>query len=321
MAELTPVTEIKYEQFKNLYDPSKSYENQNVSLTGKFDKETFDTFSNIAEQEKELGFLEKLTGGLEKLFSASAAEPDIFTGGITSAPQSYDFKSMADIYEDSLKDSFDYSGLSEPTNYGQAPFEGLKRNYGQAPFEGLQKTGIMENAPQIVRDTISPSLLYDDTTPVIDTSFGVANEPDVKEEEKKLNKGLPGVFRLILGALIPGAGLLMGGGSSGLKGLKSLNQRIQNSDFAQAENLADYLDMRSYGGLRERENRAAQTMAQARGLQKRIDRGEFDSTPSTREQGGERNREGAFSRDRGVGQDAGTSGGTGGRRGGAGRFR
>jgi len=195
-----------------------------------------------------------------------------------------------------------------------APFPGLQST-GVAPFPGLQRTGIIQQAPQIVKDTISPNLLYDETTPVIDTSFGVANEPDVEEEEEK-SKGIGSLFEF-LSRFSPVRGIA--------KLLEPLNARIQSSDFAQAKNLADYLDMRSYGGLRERENRAAQTMAQARGLQKQMAQ-RPSATPSARDlamskEGGDGPRGDAFGGDRGVGQDAGTSGGTGGRRGGAGKFR
>jgi hypothetical protein len=60
-------------------------------------------------------------------------------------------------------------------------------------------------------------------------------------------------------------------GGRGLEGFRNLNQRIQGSDFGQAKSLADYLDMRKYGGAQGRRDASARTMAQARGLQKQID--------------------------------------------------
>jgi len=112
--------------------------------------------------------------------------------------------------------------------------------------------------------------LYDDMAPIINTSYGVANEPDVEEEiEETSNEGLSGLLRTMLGFAIPGAGLFMGDRSA-LEGIKSLNQRIQQSDFAQADNLMDYLDMRKYGGLQGRRDAAARNMAQARGIQKKM---------------------------------------------------
>jgi len=113
--------------------------------------------------------------------------------------------------------------------------------------------------------------LYDDMAPIINTSYGVANEPDVEEEiEETSNEGLSGLLRTMLGFAIPGAGLFMGDRSA-LEGIKSLNQRLQQSDFGQATSLMDYLDMRKYGGLQGRNDAAARNMAQARGLQKQID--------------------------------------------------
>jgi len=102
------------------------------------------------------------------------------------------------------------------------------------------------------------------------------------EQEKQKSGGIGGLFRFLLGLAVPGAGLLMnlgqsgfdklrGGFDKGLGALRNINQRIQGSDFGQATSIADYLDMRKYGGLQGRRNAAAATMAQARGLQKQID--------------------------------------------------
>jgi hypothetical protein len=74
-----------------------------------------------------------------------------------------------------------------------------------------------------------------------------------------------------MGIAIPGYGLFKNIAQGGLEGLRGFNQRLQQSDFAQADNLMDYLDMRKYGGLQGRDDAAARTMAQARGLQKQID--------------------------------------------------
>ena len=120
--------------------------------------------------------------------------------------------------------------------------------------------------------------LYDDMAPIINTSYGVANEPDVEEEiEETSNEGLSSLLRTMLGFAIPGAGLFMGDRSA-LEGIKSLNQRLQQSDFGQATSLMDYLDMRQYGGLQGRNDAAARNMAQARGIQNKIDTGEYRRT-------------------------------------------
>ena len=300
MAELTPVTELNYNQFKNLYDSSKPYEDQNTMLKGKFNEETFDTYSNIAEQEKELGFFDKFTGGLEKLFSASAAEPDIFTGGITTAPQSYDFKSMADMYEDSLKDSFDYSGLFKPKNYGQAPFEGLQTmDYGSPPFPGLKPSGIMQQAP--FGTELDKYQGFTNDTPSTNFKFlQSANEDldelsDIKNIQKARQSGglqniLGNLVKFAVGGAFPGAGLLMNSG--GLDSLKEINSRLQNSEFGRSKTLKDYFE--------NRKNRIAREEAQ-------------NNNNGGGEGGRDDNIGGASGPDK--------SGGTGGRRGGEGRYR
>lgn len=131
----------------------------------------------------------------------------------------------------------------------------------------------------IMDSTIASNLLYEDLPSGISTSYGVANEPDVVEdiqEAKKSKSGIGGLLRFLLGLVVPGAGLFTGG----LNALRGLNQRIQQSDFGRAKTLADYLDIRKYGGYQEREDARAATMAQARGIQKKIDRGEFNRDTS-----------------------------------------
>lgn len=83
-------------------------------------------------------------------------------------------------------------------------------------------------------------------------------------------QGLGGLMKTALGFAFPGAGFLFNQGSALKDGIMNLNNRLQNSDFGQATSLMDYLDMRKFGGLREREDKAAQTMAQARGIQKNM---------------------------------------------------
>ena len=107
----------------------------------------------------------------------------------------------------------------------------------------------------------------------IDTSYGVANEADeeVDTEETKQSSGLQNILQAILGFAIPGSSLITGG----LESLRGFNDRLQNSDFGQSKTLADYFDARSYGGRQARDDAAARNMAQARGIQKGIDRGDF----------------------------------------------
>ena len=80
-----------------------------------------------------------------------------------------------------------------------------------------------------------------------DTSFGVANEPDVEQEflpGQKKSGGIADLFRAALGFVVPGASLLMGGGSRALEGIRSLNQRLRNTDFGRSRTLQEYFQKR-----------------------------------------------------------------------------
>jgi len=125
----------------------------------------------------------------------------------------------------------------------------------------------------IIDSTIASNLLYEDLPSGIDTSYGVANEPDVEEdtkEAKKSKSGLAGLFQFLAGLAIPGAGFLMNLPSRGLEGIRSLNQKLRSTDFAQSKTLADYFDAKRYGGRDARDAAAARTMAQARGITKSL---------------------------------------------------
>ena len=81
----------------------------------------------------------------------------------------------------------------------------------------------------------------------IDTSFGVANEPDDEEDVEGATKkgGLANLFKTILGFAVPGASLLMGGGQKVLGGIQNLNQRLRNTEFARSKTLQEYFDRKS----------------------------------------------------------------------------
>jgi hypothetical protein len=74
-------------------------------------------------------------------------------------------------------------------------------------------------------------------------SANEADETDVVEEKKR-SGGLADLFRALFGLVVPGAGLLMGGGSRALEGIRSLNQRLRNTDFGQSRTLQEYFQKR-----------------------------------------------------------------------------
>ena len=56
-----------------------------------------------------------------------------------------------------------------------------------------------------------------------------------------------------------------------MDGIRSLNQRLRNTDFAKSSSLADYFDARSYGGRDARDRASQKTMREARAIQKQVD--------------------------------------------------
>ena len=121
-----------------------------------------------------------------------------------------------------------------------------------------------------ITTTPSAAMFLDDAgLPPIDTSFGVANEPDDEEDIERAKKisnrrniGL-GLLSLInpIGALI-GKGFLGAQNIGGniLGGILNLNQRLRNTDFGRSKTLAEY--------FQRRRDRKARELAAQRGADK-----------------------------------------------------
>jgi len=76
----------------------------------------------------------------------------------------------------------------------------------------------------------------------IDTSYGVANEEDVEQVDSLTGeKKSGGILDLIMSIAIPGYGFLKNIGKGGFEGIRGLNQRLQQSDFGQSDNFAEFL--------------------------------------------------------------------------------
>jgi len=184
-----------------------------------------------------------------------------------------------------------FGNLTYNTSYNPAPYtgaipfqnvfrisEGVSNNFDNPSYGGSGNSRFNQFEPEGILSQASGIPLYDDMAPIIDTSYGVANEPDEEEIELQSNNKFGGIMDLLLSTAIPGYGLFKNIAQGGLEGLRGFNQRLQQSDFAQADNLMDYLDMRKYGGLQGRNDFAARNMAQARGIQNKIDTGEYRRT-------------------------------------------
>ena len=146
----------------------------------------------------------------------------------------------------------------------------------QAENLGFFPTNVAQN-PAMVNYGIG-------TLPQFDMANLPMYEKDDEQDQEYINQvnqsnnKFGGIMDLLMGIAIPGYGLFKNVAKGGLEGLKGFNQRLQQSDFAQADNLMDYLDMRKYGGLQGRDDAAARNMAQARGIQNKIDTGEYRRT-------------------------------------------
>ena len=120
----------------------------------------------------------------------------------------------------------------------------------------------------------------------ITPSYGVANEEDVEQEflpGQKKSGGITDLFKALIGFAVPGANFFLNQGSRAMDGIRSLNQRIRNTDFAKSSSLADYFDAKSYGGRDARDRAASQNMREARAIQRQVDmRGDSTSRVADR---------------------------------------
>ena len=88
---------------------------------------------------------------------------------------------------------------------------------------------------------------------------------------EKKSGGITDLFKALIGFAVPGANFFLNQGQRGMDGIRSLNQRIRNTDFAKSSSLADYFDAKSYGGRDARDRAAQKTMREARAIQKQVD--------------------------------------------------
>ena len=82
----------------------------------------------------------------------------------------------------------------------------------------------------------------------IDTSYGVANEPDDEQDQEHINQvnqsnnKFGGIMDLIGSIAIPGYGFFKNIARGGLEGLKGFGRKLGQSDFAQSSNHMEFLD-------------------------------------------------------------------------------
>ena len=148
-----------------------------------------------------------------------------------------------------------FGNLNTDVGYFGAPFTG-ERPFQNALFlrgdrqYGLGFDGDIDN-PSFggvsgYRDTggimnIEPAVKSVDKVQgfVEDDDIEASAIPEFKEGELKQPGGIANFLKAILGFAIPGANLFMGDRSA-LQGIRSLNQRLRNTDFGRSKTLQEY---------------------------------------------------------------------------------
>ena len=179
-------------------------------------------------------------------------------GGLYDILESYRQQNDPRFIYEGLYEQPAYTGpnIDPMYNLGARQFGNMNRMDFGVP---QQATGIMQQAPL--------------QNLGIDTSYGVANEEDVEQEflpDQKKSSGLADLFRTLIGFAVPGSSFFLNQGRGALDGIKSLNQRLRNTDFAKSSSLADYFNARSYGGRDARDRAASQNMREARAIQRQV---------------------------------------------------
>jgi len=208
------------------------------------------------------------------------------------------YRELSDEEQNLMRTTYDpaFGNLNTQMGYfsapytGGIPFQNVSFLKDDGPF-GLGYDGDIDNpsfggASNINYNQFKPEKVSTGILPQVDSRFPLYDDFTVAEKGDDLEdnavtvdelgnlkqpSGFKDFLKAMLGFAIPGAGLFMGDRSAS-EGIKSLNQRLRNTDFGRSKNLVDYLDMKKYGGYQGREDARARTMTQARGIQKQVDR-------------------------------------------------
>jgi len=221
---------------------------------------------------------------LQELLSSQFGNRGIASLSQAASPLSFQFEDAFTPYSPRQMlalETMRLPGTEYPFGYGTedpAFFSDFTMGYNFDPYKGTK-----EDFNYL--DGTRPGFQYDTSgaineTPMrnlgIDTSFGVANEPDVEQVETLEGKsfqeptGIRKLFNFL--SLFSPVGLI----TRGLGSLSGLNNRLRNTDFGLSKNLADFIDMKKYGGFEGRERARRRTMTEARDLQRAINRGDFN---------------------------------------------
>ena len=241
--QLTPLEKQQYDGVMGMGGFKQKYE-ENPTSQFVLGDANYAKFKPIADAEKaipEKGFFKSL------ISSASAAEPDK-TSSVSGTPG---FEVVANPDGTISIVPVDTSS-SLPFNVGDRLFNQFntattlpnQTTFDRTIFPTNVQTGIMTQAP-------TPTGVFLDNAglPTIDTSFGVANEPDDPDDvERATNtkKGIASLFEFLSKFPTP-LNLLR----RGLESLSGINQRIRATDFGRSTSFADFFQKKRDRKARE----------------------------------------------------------------------
>ena len=263
--QLSPMDRRFYDQqFQKSYNPNK----ENLRLSGQENYDQMKAVYDAQQQVPEKSFLDKIPF----FGSASAAEmPQV--PNLTYRNIDLPFDLGTGITNTEAASPFKI-GISEMLNKYNVPNSQSQDLVNQLIIENQMKanqfdpTNFRSIFPTNVQTGIRQQVPLQNLG--IDTSYGVANEPDEEQVEYLTEQEPSGIAKLFefLGKLPTPFNLV----KRGLESLRGLNNRIQNSDFGRSKTLMDYLDAKKYGGRDARDRAASQTMREARAIQQQVDR-------------------------------------------------
>ena len=263
--QLSPMDRRFYDQqFQKSYNPNK----ENLRLSGQENYDQMKAVYDAQQQVPEKSFLDKIPF----FGSASAAEmPQV--PNLTYRNIDLPFDLGTGITNTKAASPFKI-GISEMLNKYNVPNSQSQDLVNQLIIENQMKanqfdpTNFRSIFPTNVQTGIRQQVPLQNLG--IDTSYGVANEPDEEQVEYLTEQEPSGIAKLFefLGKLPTPFNLV----KRGLESLRGLNNRIQNSDFGRSKTLMDYLDAKKYGGRDARDRAASQTMREARAIQQQVDR-------------------------------------------------
>lgn len=229
--QLKPMEQRYYDQqFSKKYDPSK----ENIMLTSQPAYEQMKSVYEAQQQVPEAGFFDSIFG------SASAAEPP-------SVPN-LSYQNITPTFNlgtgiTNTKAASPFINVSDILNQYNVPSLGNQNLVNQLIQENQMKANVLSrpNMMNIAGDIVPSGITT--LAPLqnlgIDTSYGVANEPDEEEdvEGTRQKGGIAKLFEFLRNIPTP-----FNLARRGLESLRGFNQKIRGTTFSLSPTLKDYFE-------------------------------------------------------------------------------